>query len=390
MWTGGDDLQAGITAGNIIEENHYYAYGLKIATLSSTKLGDGYEGELKNNYLYQGAYSELDDDIGWQDFAFRNYDAQIGRWVQQDPFDEFASPYVGMGDDPVNLTDPSGGFTLGGLTKGGTAAILTLGGAIIGTAVDLISGGDGFTGTLIGAGAGLGLGLGNMLKHISAGMCIQTANAAVTAINLSINSNQVGRQLSGSNSGLNNNRGHGPFVSEENLIGNESKINQTPAEKFKSMNEAAIDWGKKYNDNSIKDGREYVSTIYRFKKNGKTYYSYTTPKKGSGGTRAAIPLPAPKGTTAVARIHSHGNSWGENPGVVAADNNFSTNDKWVYYNNNVDGYVTTPNGSLKKYDYRTTKVTVVSTNMPSDTKYPKLRKNKIDFDKLPKNEPSLL
>ena len=201
MWTGGDDLQAGITAGNIIEENHYYAYGLKIAMLSSTKLGDSYEGELKNNYLYQGAFAELDNDIGWQDFAFRNYDAQIGRWVQQDPFDEFASPYVGMGDDPVNLTDPSGGFTLGGLTKGGTAAILTLGGAIIGTAVDLISGGDGFTGTLIGAGAGLGLGLGNLLKHISAGMCIQTANAAVTAINLSINSNQVGRQLSGSNSG---------------------------------------------------------------------------------------------------------------------------------------------------------------------------------------------
>ncbi|MCB0716557.1 MAG: hypothetical protein KDC06_11150, partial [Chitinophagaceae bacterium] len=88
MWTGGDDLQAGITAGNIIEENHYYAYGLKIAMLSSTKLGDSYEGELKNNYLYQGAFAELDNDIGWQDFAFRNYDAQIGRWVQQDPFDE--------------------------------------------------------------------------------------------------------------------------------------------------------------------------------------------------------------------------------------------------------------------------------------------------------------
>ena len=191
-----DDFAVNITAGNIIEENHYYAYGLKIATLSSTKLGDGYEGELKNNYLYQGAYSELDDDIGWQDFAFRNYDAQIGRWVQQDPFDEFASPYVGMGDDPVNLPDPSGGFTLGGLTKGGTAAILTLGGAIIGTAVDLISGGDDFTGTLIGAGVGLGAGLSSLITKITANMCVNTVNTAVSVINTSITSSETGSKIS--------------------------------------------------------------------------------------------------------------------------------------------------------------------------------------------------
>jgi len=62
--------------------------------------------------LYQGAFSELDDDIGWTDFALRNYDAQIGRWVQQDPYDEFASPYLGLGDDPINNIDPSGGDLL--------------------------------------------------------------------------------------------------------------------------------------------------------------------------------------------------------------------------------------------------------------------------------------
>jgi RHS repeat-associated protein len=74
-------------------------------------LGDVYEGSLKNNYLYQGAYAELDEDIGWNDFMLRNYDAQIGRWVQQDPFQEFASPYIGIGGDPVNNTDPTGGIT---------------------------------------------------------------------------------------------------------------------------------------------------------------------------------------------------------------------------------------------------------------------------------------
>jgi len=126
-----DNLQAGITQGNIAEENHYYAYGLKISTLSSKKLGDVYEGSLKNNYLYQGAYSELDDDIGWTDFSLRNYDAQIGRWVQQDPYQQFASPYVGMGDDPINNTDPSGGIVpIGGMSQTAATAI-TLGEVVI-------------------------------------------------------------------------------------------------------------------------------------------------------------------------------------------------------------------------------------------------------------------
>ncbi len=88
---------------------NYYAYGLKIAAISSRKFGDIAEGSLKNNYLYQGAFSELDDDIGWHDFPLRNYDAQIGRFVQQDPYQQFASPYLGMGDDPINIIDPSGG-----------------------------------------------------------------------------------------------------------------------------------------------------------------------------------------------------------------------------------------------------------------------------------------
>ena len=107
-----DNLLVGITAGNIVEENHYYAFGLRIATISSKKLGDTYEGTLTNKYQMQGAFAEMDDDIGWNDFALRNYDPQIGRWVQQDPYQQFASPYVGMGNDPVNCIDPSGGIFL--------------------------------------------------------------------------------------------------------------------------------------------------------------------------------------------------------------------------------------------------------------------------------------
>lgn len=195
-----DNLQVGITQGNIAEENHYYAYGLKIATLSSKKLGDSYEGQLKNNYLYQGAYSELDDDIGWHDFYLRTYDAQIGRWVQLDPFDEFASPYIGFGADPVNFSDPSGGSVADGvLSAVARVAVTTIGGAIIGTIVGLVSGDDDFTGTLIGAGVGFAAGLGSLIKHISWSMGISAANAATSVINTPISTVHVGEFVNGPN-----------------------------------------------------------------------------------------------------------------------------------------------------------------------------------------------
>ena len=174
-------------------QNHYYPYGLKIATLSAKKLEDVYEGVVKNNYLYQGAFAQLDEDIQWTDFPLRNYDAQIGRWVQQDPYQEYASPYIGCGTDPVNLIDPSGGFTLAGLSKAGTAAILTLGGAIIGTAVGLISGDDDFTGTLIGAGAGLGAGLANLSARIAMSMGIKSVNVAVQNLEARIDTRPSGQ-----------------------------------------------------------------------------------------------------------------------------------------------------------------------------------------------------
>jgi len=93
--------------GRIIEENHYYAFGLKIAAISSKAYGAP-----NNNYGYQGDVSEMDDDLGWNDFELRSYDPQIGRFLQNDPYDQFASGYVGMGNDPVNNIDEDGGLSL--------------------------------------------------------------------------------------------------------------------------------------------------------------------------------------------------------------------------------------------------------------------------------------
>jgi uncharacterized protein (TIGR02594 family) len=157
-----DNLTINITTGNIAEEDHYYAYGLKIAAISSHKLGDTGEGYLQNNYLYEGTFSETDADIGWEDFDLREYDPQIARWEQQDPYYQCSSPYVGMGADPINGMDPSGGLdvdfgTVGDLTGSVLLdrAIATIGGAMVGFAVDRLSGGTGWTGGAVGAGAGL-------------------------------------------------------------------------------------------------------------------------------------------------------------------------------------------------------------------------------------------
>jgi len=56
-----DEFKVGIRGGNIVEENHYYTYGLKIAGISSRKYGTADQGHLRNNYLYQGAFAELDE-----------------------------------------------------------------------------------------------------------------------------------------------------------------------------------------------------------------------------------------------------------------------------------------------------------------------------------------
>ena len=80
-----DNLNVVLNRGRIIEENHYYAYGLKIRALSSQKLPDPNEGNIDNKNLYNDKELFDDADLDWYDYGFRNYDAQIGRFTQLDP-----------------------------------------------------------------------------------------------------------------------------------------------------------------------------------------------------------------------------------------------------------------------------------------------------------------
>jgi RHS repeat-associated protein len=121
-----DNLKVGITAGNIIEENHYYAYGLKIAAISSKKLGDISEGKLKNPYQYNGKEMlDEDADLNWYDYGFRNYDPQIGRFMQLDPLtDDYPelTPFQYASCDPITNIDIDGlegGGAVGGAVSAG-------------------------------------------------------------------------------------------------------------------------------------------------------------------------------------------------------------------------------------------------------------------------------
>jgi RHS repeat-associated protein len=84
---------------------------LKIAAISSKKLGGSFEGTLENKYLYNDKELFDDADLNWYDYGFRNYDPQIGRFTQLDPLTfkyPFYTPYQFAGDEPVSNVDMDG------------------------------------------------------------------------------------------------------------------------------------------------------------------------------------------------------------------------------------------------------------------------------------------
>lgn len=107
-----DNFAVSHEKGRLIQEDHYYSYGLRIAGISSRAIQTTLPSKDAISYGYQGEYSEelTDFELNYNEFELRTYDPQIGRWTAPDPYDEFASPFAGMGNDPANNVDPTGGF----------------------------------------------------------------------------------------------------------------------------------------------------------------------------------------------------------------------------------------------------------------------------------------
>ncbi|MCA6435100.1 MAG: hypothetical protein IM592_01370 [Bacteroidetes bacterium] len=61
-------------------------------------------------YGYQGQEKTTDAGNPWYQFELRMYNQDIARWFAPDPYAQFVSPYVAMGNNPVSGVDPDGGW----------------------------------------------------------------------------------------------------------------------------------------------------------------------------------------------------------------------------------------------------------------------------------------
>ena len=103
-----DNLQVTHIRGPILEETHYYPFGLKMAGISSTALAFG---DPVNNNKYNSIELNSELDLGIYDAFYRDLDPQTGRFWQIDPKLEYMpslSPYVAMGNNPIINFDPFG------------------------------------------------------------------------------------------------------------------------------------------------------------------------------------------------------------------------------------------------------------------------------------------
>jgi RHS repeat-associated protein len=86
----------------ILELNHYYPFGMRMAMHNSKKLANQY-------YLYNG--KEKQEETGWLDYGARQLDVSLGRWMCMDPLAEeyySQSLYHFSGNNPIRFIDDNG------------------------------------------------------------------------------------------------------------------------------------------------------------------------------------------------------------------------------------------------------------------------------------------
>jgi len=104
-----DNLQVVHTRSAILEETHYYPFGLTMAGISSQAAGS-----LENRYKFNNGTefnNDLDLDLSFYETQCRLYDPQIGRFWQVDEIAEANwewTPYNFGLNNPISLNDPLG------------------------------------------------------------------------------------------------------------------------------------------------------------------------------------------------------------------------------------------------------------------------------------------
>lgn len=101
-----DNLEVIHTRGQLLEETHYYPFGLTMAGISTEAAT-----MMKNKIKYNSIEFDNDLDLNNLNAALRDLDPQTGRWWQEDPkVDEMYtwSPYTSNFDNPIRYKDQRG------------------------------------------------------------------------------------------------------------------------------------------------------------------------------------------------------------------------------------------------------------------------------------------
>lgn len=95
-----DNIVVNHNPGPLLEETHYYPFGLTMAGISSRALKNPYT---KNNFNYNGIEQTEEIGLNQYDAYFRTLDPQLGRWNQMDPV---AYKYPGISPYNSNFNNP--------------------------------------------------------------------------------------------------------------------------------------------------------------------------------------------------------------------------------------------------------------------------------------------
>jgi hypothetical protein len=159
-------------------------------------------------------------------------------------------------------------------------------------------------------------------------------------------------------------------------------------EEFDTMDKAAIDFGMTYNDDSIRNKREYGTKI-RLNENGKYVYDVPHVSETEDFVTTVFEFNG-RDRDVVASAHTHGASYNKVlPGgiTIQPSNQHSPGDKAIADKDNLPMYTANPNGALLLYIPSSKGQFIISEQLPSDSKSAQ-RKNSIDAAKL-SSDPSI-
>ena len=99
-----DDMVVKHTPQLIVQENHYYPFGMELAGISKV-------GKPEHRFKYMGVEKEKSFGLNWMETDWRGYDAVIGRFHGVDKIAEDMygiNPYHYSFNNPIKLNDPTG------------------------------------------------------------------------------------------------------------------------------------------------------------------------------------------------------------------------------------------------------------------------------------------